>query len=349
VSDFAEFAKSPGVDMSELTTLCRAQSGTVARQQILALGGQPHDVRRMLRRRDLTTVHRGVFVDHTGKPTWLQRAWAAVLATAAFAEGSVEPTGSGLSHDSSLRIAEGAGRAHDDGPIHVLVDGSRRIATPAGVVVHRSRHFDERMLTMLLPPRTRYEHALLDVASDAQGPMESLALLARAVGDRRTSVQRILAVSHGRARLPRRNWIEAVLADVDAGTCSVLEHGYLARVVKPHALPVPDRQRREVSPIGVVYRDAAYMSVLVELDGRLHHADVARRDADLDRDLFAAVAGSTTVRLGWGQVFRNPCRTAWALGALVPVDPGLPGPRPCGSGCPVGRPLDVEDRGHRVA
>jgi hypothetical protein len=339
-----------GVDLSDLRSLCRDQSGVVARRQILALNGAPHDIRRMLRRRDLTAVHKGVFVDHTGGLTWLQRAWAAILATAEFEEGSVEPKGSGLSHDSAIQIAESTGGA-DRGrmPIHVLVDAGRRIHAPAGVVVHRSRHFGDQMVTTVRPPRVKYEHALLDVASNASDPMESLALLSRAVGDRRTTAQRLLAVSHTRNRLPRRAWIEAVLEDVAAGTCSVLEHGYLARVVVPHGLPLPRRQRRETSPIGVVYRDAVYRNVLVELDGRLFHGDVGRRDADLDRDLFAAVAGSTTIRLGWGQVFRSPCRTAWALGAIVSMEGGRPGPHPCGPSCPVGRPLSAEDRGHQVA
>jgi hypothetical protein len=336
------------MDRSDLTLLLRHQSGVVARKQILALGGEPHDVRRMLRRRDLVVIHRGVFVDHTGEPTWLQTAWAAVLATAVFEDGTVEPTGSGLSHDSALRIAEGPGRTETgDGPIHVLVETGRRIEAPPGIVVHRSRHFDERMVAGLSPPRARFEHALLDVAEGTADRMEALALLARPVGDRRTTAARLLRTAQGRSRLTQRDWIERVLGDVAAGSCSVLEHGYLTRVVRPHALPVPRRQRRDVTPIGVVYRDAAYGGVFVELDGRLFHGDL--RDADLDRDLFAAVTGSTTIRLGWGQIFRQPCRTAWALGSILAVEGDLDGPHPCDAGCPVGRPVNVEGSGHQVA
>jgi hypothetical protein len=280
----------------------------------------------------------------------MQHAWAAVLATAEFEKDDVEPHGSGLSHRSALRIAEGPGRRDAEGlPIHVVIDATRRIDPPTGVVVHRTRHLRDRLVESLSPARTRYEEAVLDVACVALDPMEWLALILRAVGDRRTTAARLLATSRRRARLPRRLWLERVLDDVAAGSCSVLEHGYLTRVVRPHALPIPRRQRRDVTPIGVVYRDAEYGGVLVELDGRLFHSDVATRDADLDRDLFAAVTGSTVIRLGWGQVFRHPCRTAWALGSILLADGGLGGPRPCGSQCPVGRPFDVEGSGHQVA
>lgn len=41
----------------------------------------------------------------------------------------------------------------------------------------------------------------------------------------------------------------------------------------------------------VAYRDQGWY---VELDGRLFHDTAERRDADLDRDLDAAVSGSAT-------------------------------------------------------
>jgi len=47
--------------------------------QALAAGLVDHDLQRLVRRRDLTRLLRGVYVDHTGEPTWQQRAWAAVL------------------------------------------------------------------------------------------------------------------------------------------------------------------------------------------------------------------------------------------------------------------------------
>ena len=59
--------------------LLARQDGVVSRQQLLSLGAARHDVERWLRRRDLTRVHPGVYVDHTGPLGWHQRAWAACL------------------------------------------------------------------------------------------------------------------------------------------------------------------------------------------------------------------------------------------------------------------------------
>src|ERR1700712_431846 len=59
--------------------LLRDQAGVISRAQALASGLSENDVRRLLRRRSWVCVHPGVYVNHTGELTWLQRAWAAVL------------------------------------------------------------------------------------------------------------------------------------------------------------------------------------------------------------------------------------------------------------------------------
>lgn len=65
--------------LTELASLLAPQCGVVSRRQALDRGLQPNDLRRLERRRDLVRVLPRVYVDHTGAPTWLQRAWAAVL------------------------------------------------------------------------------------------------------------------------------------------------------------------------------------------------------------------------------------------------------------------------------
>src|SRR5690606_35251780 len=109
-----------------------------------------------------------------------------------------------------------------------------------------------------------------------------------------------------------------VLEDLSVGACSVLERGYLTRVERAHGLPTAQRQVRD-SIRGPVYRDVVYSSQqqVVELDGRLFHDSASARRADLDRDLDAATRGLGTVRVGWGQVFGSPCRTARRIGALL--------------------------------
>lgn len=68
------------LDMRELTHLLDVQAGVIARSQLTAVHARDHDIRRMVRRRELTLVHQAVYVNHTGPLTDKQRAWAAVLA-----------------------------------------------------------------------------------------------------------------------------------------------------------------------------------------------------------------------------------------------------------------------------
>jgi hypothetical protein len=114
----------------------------------------------------------------------------------------------------------------------------------------------------------------------------------------------------------------------------VLEHGYLTRVERAHGMLAAERQQRGTCSLGVVYRDAAYGELIVELDGRLFHDTVAQRDADVERDLDAALDGRQTVRLSWGQVLGRPCSTADKVSRLL-VARGWPAARPCGPGCAV--------------
>ena len=306
--------------VSELEWLLRQQDGVVARRQAISAGLTETDVNRLVRRRDWATVHPGVYVQHTGPPSWLQRAWAAVL--------MYEPAG--LSHRSALVASEGSWRKEQPGvPIHVAVARGRRLTPPPGVVVHRTAHFDERLEWNRHPPRIMLDHALLDVAAEAADELSAVAVLADACGSRRTTPGRLLATLDQRPRLPRRTWLRAVLHDLAEGTCSVLEHGYLTRVERAHGLP---RGRRQVQVRGAL-RDVDYeaLRLVVELDGRLFHATTKARDRDLDRDLEAAATGGNrvTVRLGYGQVFERGCRTALRVGSIMSRLGWTGTPTPC--------------------
>jgi len=301
------------------------QSGVISRTQAQANGLTEADVRRLLRRREWVKVHPGVYVDHTGELTWLQRAWAAVL----FALPAA------LSHESALRAADGPGK-HKEEVIHVAVGRDRRIAAPPQVRIHRMTLLHSRVQWNLGPPRVRYEEAALDVAVGSSTDLAALGVVASAVQSRRTTAARMLDRLDARLRTPRRAWLEGVLEDVATGACSVLEHGFLDRVERPHGLPRAERQPRATATLGVVYRDVEYETLIVELDGRLFHDSAAQRDRDMDRDLDAAVDGRTTIRLGYGQVFDRPCVTALRLEALLRQRGWRGAATPCGVGCPPG-------------
>ena len=295
------------------------QSGVIARRQLHRAGHRDHDIRRLVRRRELVPIRRGVYLEHTGEPTWLQGAWASILAVSTF-DAHGEPGDACLCGASALRLLNGPGSRMPSGQFHILVPHSRTSELADGIVIHRALDFEARWRPGH-PPHVSYEDAALDVAVSVPDRVEALAVLARAVGDRHTTARRMLELSRQRTRIRGRMWLEGVLADIDAGTCSVLEPGFRNEVVRAHGLPVPHLQRREVTPIGVVYRDASYGGLNIELDGRMYHSAFERHGADLDRDLIAATLGQRTVRLGWGQVYRSPCRTAAALGLLITATP----------------------------
>lgn len=325
--------------MERLVRTLADQNGVISRAQALGLGLAPHDLRRLVRRRDLTQLFPGVFVGHTGEPAWIQRAWGAVLYCAPRAANDLQDAdegpdnlGAALAGASAMRAADGPGRREDDAPIQVAVSRDRKVAAPRGIEVVRTFGLDDRVLWNLGPPRLRYDEAALDVALVAKGDFAAIGAVARAVQSRHTTAARMAEALGSRKRAPRRDFISGVLADVANGTCSVLEHGYLTLVERPHALPQGARQQRAGTASGVVYRDISYEEQLLELDGRLWHDTAEQRDKDFERDLDAAVEGRGTVRLTWGQVFDRPCSTAAKVSKLL-VRAGWPPGRPCGPGC----------------
>ena len=324
-------------DVDHIAEILQRQHGVVSRAQALQVGLQPQDVRRLLRRRELARLFPGVYVDHTGPPAWLERAWGAVLACSGAADPAGQVLGAALAGESAMRAADGPGRPGSElGPISVAIPAERRVVAPEGVTVVRTSRLDERVLWNLGPPRMRYEEAALDVALGATGDFAAVAAIARAVQDRHTTAVRMQQALASRARAPRRMFLEAVLGDVARGTCSVLEQAFLTQVERPHGLPRAERQQRAGTATGIVYRDVSYGERLIELDGRLRHDTAEQRDRDFERDLDAAVEGRSTVRLTWGQVVGRPCSTAAKLSVLLALD-GWPPGRPCGPGCALAR------------
>jgi hypothetical protein len=279
----------------------------------------------MIRRRELAVVHPGIYLDHTGEPTWVQRSWAAVL----------HAWPAALAGESALRSHEGPGKRADPTTVEVAVARSRTVLAPPGVRIRRIDRLDERAVWTLGPPRLRYDDAAIDVACRVTTDLEALRVLADVVQGRRSTAGRLAAELRARGRAPRRVWLTSVLADIAEGTCSVLELGYLARVVRPHGLPVGERQVRDGRGDRVAYRDVQHDDLVVELDGRLGHDSARRRDADMERDLDAALVGKDTVRLGWGQVFDRACSTAAKVAALHAARGWAGSPRPCGDECGI--------------
>lgn len=323
------------IDLRELTEL---QSGVLTRRQVVVGGGSDADLRRWVRRLELRRVHTGVYVNHTGPLTWTNRAWAAVLFHWPAA----------LTNESSVN------RAGD--LIHVAVDAARTPTPLPGVRAHQLVDLHDRVHWHLGPPRVRLEDALLSMCAKARTRVDALTLVSDACRRRVTTPGRLAAELRRRPRVRHRRWLLQVLQDAADGIQSALESSYRHRVERAHGLPRPDRQHRERTEDGIVYRDVRYERhrLVIELDGRIGHELSGDKWNDQDRDLLVAGDGVMTLRLGWRHSESTPCRTAGRLGRVFRRSGWTGRPRPCGAGCPVLRHFAVgdgeslPDLGHQV-
>ena len=315
------------MDQTAIADRLAHQAGVISRAQVLHAGEAPSDIARRLRQREWVRVLPGIYLDHTGELTWLQRCWVGVLYHWPAA----------LAGQTAIRAAVGPGwRRHDDGgPIELAVPQRRHVVPRPGFVISRPTGFWDRVQWTAAPPRVRLDHAGIDVAARQRDTFEVIGVLADLCQSRRTAPARLIEVVADRGKISQRLLLNEVLTDIAGGTCSVLEHEFLHRVERPHALPAPSRQRLRVAPGVTALHDLEYVSLglVVELDGRLFHDTATQRDRDLERDLAAAVAGANTVRLGWGQVLDRPCLTAARLAQVLRRHGWTGSPSPCGPAC----------------
>ncbi len=136
---------SPRTYADPVAALLAAQDGVVSRAQLVAVGCEPHDLERMIRRKELFVALPGVYVEHNGPRTWQQRAWVAVLACWPAA----------LAGTSALRAEDGPGLrgADDTAMIEVAVDVARTVRDKPDVRVRRMAGLRPRSRWNTSPPR----------------------------------------------------------------------------------------------------------------------------------------------------------------------------------------------------
>lgn len=296
------------------------QHGVLGYGQLIAAGWTWNDVRRAERRRELVRVHPRVYVDHTGPLTQVQRAWAAVLHAAPAA----------LCLDSAWDLTA-------SGPVHVAIDSTRRIARLEQVEYHSVTALGRRIRPQTNPPRLSFEENLVLAIRVAENEEEVVALRAAHVGRRGVTPASVRRAIGTHPRLPRKRLVLRLLDDVENGTESVLEHGYLTRVERAHGLPTPVRQA--VRRVGgrTERRDIEYpeFDMVVEIDGQLGHSwKAGNRDAA--RDLADLTQGRLVLRLRWRQVMVEPCATAGSVAGILQRRGWTGAPIPCSPTCPIG-------------
>jgi hypothetical protein len=267
----------------------------------------------------------GVYGVFSGPVPHRARLWAAVLRAG---------DGAALSYQSA---AELDGLSDKPGSlIHVTIPASRRAIAINGTVVHTRHDAEQAKHPSRLPPRTRLEETVLDLANDCHEATDALGWVTSALGRRLTTQDRLRDAMDRRSRLRWRSDIALALTPGLAGIHSALEYNYFRYVERPHGLPSASRQAKFQVGGRLGYRDVLYdeYSVVVELDGAVAHQG-DERWRDFRRDNAAATEGVITLRYGYRDVTTTPCLVAAQVSQVLRWR-GWPGAaRPCGPSCPV--------------
>jgi hypothetical protein len=247
-----------------------------------------------------------------------------------------------LSHQTAAEL----GRLTDKPSelLHVTVPITRRVAKTAGIVVHYSTRAHEALHPARLPPQTRIEETVLDLASAAKTFDDACGWVTRSLQRGLTTQASLGHYLELRRKIRWRAELAELLTLDAAGLHSILELRYRRDVERPHGLPRSTRQARFRRGGHNEYRDVLYDAYLaaVELDGELAHIGEAwRRDAR--RDNAAAADGIITLRYSWFDVTKSPCQVAAEVARVLTLR-GFAGARPCSASCPVGADKRSEQR-----
>jgi very-short-patch-repair endonuclease len=280
--------------------LLNIQRGVIARWQALRCGFTPAAIRAHLAAARWQTVLRGVYATFSGPIPRPALLWAVILRAG---------SGAAFSHSTAaelIGLIDDATRS-----IHVTVPPNRRILRMPGVRVHTSARIGAAIHPSRLPPQTRVEETVLDLAQTVARPADAVALIATACGRRLTTPARIRAALDGRAKVRWRAELREACAAAGAGCHSLLESRYLRRVERTHGLPTAVRQRQVRTALGTTYDDVTYadFGVVIELDGRRHREPTANR-RDAARDNRRAAEGMVVLRYDWAAISYRPCAVA---------------------------------------
>ncbi len=152
---------------------------------------------------------------------------------------------------------------------------------------------------------------MLDLLEDTRSDDAATALLCAAIRARRSPLE-ILDALGRRRRVPGRQVVLDLLADVEAGIEAPLERRYHHQVERRHGLPRAELQVRGVIDGCWIRADCGYteLGLRVELDGEPAHPG-GRTDAGVWRDdAVLLTCGDLTLRYRWLHVAGLPCRTA---------------------------------------
>jgi len=305
--------------------IAQLQCGVISRAQALSCGSSPDVVDRLLGAGRWQTLRRGVYSLYTGEPRREAALWAVVL---------LAGDGAALSHQTAAELFKITDEASS--LIHVTIPHRRRMSPVAGVVIHRSVRLAEAIHPTLLPPRTRVEETVLDLAEQATKFETAFGVVCAASQRRLTTCERVGEAMGRRKKMRWRAELGEALGLIGTGVHSMLEYRYVRLVERAHRLPSATRQAKIVSSGRNRYLDNLYSDygLCVELDGQQAHPD-DQRWQDQRRVNTLTELGITVLRYGWTDVDRRPCQTATQIASVLRTLGWTGSPRRCGPTCPV--------------
>lgn len=306
-------------------SLVEQQRGILTASQAVSGGITRNVISSRLRQGGWQRMYSGVYAVFSGEPSREAALWAAVLSAG---PGAMLSYGSAGELD---RLTDASSSV-----IHITIPDNRRLDRRPGLAIHVSDRAAEARHPVLLPPRTRIEETVLDLAGSARTINHAVGWVTTALGRRLTTQPKLRDSMASRARMRWRPELSELLSDDMTGVLSVLEYRYVRDVERPHGLPHGQRQARSLVAGRSQYRDVTYEAyrLVIELDGRLAHPAETRWQ-DISRDNAAALQGKTTLRYLWLAVTTDPCQVAAEIAAVL-SQRGYDRCRPCRPGCPVG-------------
>src|SRR5258708_738825 len=245
-------------------------------------------------------LHNGVYATFSGTADRQATLWAAVLCAG---------PGAALSYQTAAELDGLIDKPSS--AIHVTIPRSRRVTPIRGVRVHIKLDAERARHPVRLPPRTRLEETVLDLADYCEDVVDAIDWVARALGRRLTTQEQLQRALNQRSRHRWRLDMDTILSPDLAGIHSALEYRYFRYVERPHGLPKGSRQHRVVQGARTAYRDVLYdvFSLVVELDGRIAHPGDSRW-SDVWRDNAAAAHRPTPPPDGGPELTPHPCPLA---------------------------------------
>jgi very-short-patch-repair endonuclease len=292
-----------------------AQDGVISIGGALAAGLTWSEIRWALSSGRWQRPMHDVIVTQSGRLTYPQRLWCVIesIGRPVYLAGTTAATLGGLAGFSPEWV-------------DVLVPASRRPSPRPGVRIRRSRILAEADVhPVLVPPRTRVERSVIDMASWATSDRQAEAVVAAAVQQGLTTAPMLRAALARAGRRHRSGLLLQTLDDVEGGAHSTAEIAY-RRLERRFGLPVAQFQAPVVLDGRRRYLDVWYerWGVAVEIDGA-HHREARQWEDDLARQNAILLDGRRLLRFP-ARVVREQPEVVAAKVAQELRRQGWPGP-----------------------